>query len=422
MCAWGGLAVVPPTSQSDRRHAKELGGGSFSDHLRSIVPGTHHNTTLRDPCSLESVFDWLRRNRHARADVSLVAQWIGELASVRAGQGAAVPYDQLPITQGTASLIADALAAMPLYAVNERDGTEVADRFEVLEQPSPDEHRADTVHKIAQSMFWTGNAEALKGPLDPSTGAITAITVLNPDSVSPDIDPEDDLHIVGWNINGRPFPRTAINLWKLNDDPRRGPTGESPLKRCATALDTYGWAYRYLADFFAQGGNPSTVLKSKIELSPAKITELADEWVAARKQTRPAFLPNFLDLEVPQSTGELTAVIEVLGFAAAEVARALNLPVSLVNAPVQGYSLQYSNVGDEFRRWLATSLGTTWVARIERGFTQLLPMGVAARMDPSQLYRPDLYPEVSAGSTAGEIAVLGQPAVLPAVSPSELMP
>jgi hypothetical protein len=41
------------------------------------------------------------------------------------------------------------------------------------------------------------------------------------------------------------------------------------------------------------------------------------------------------------------------------------------------------------------SLGTTWIARLERGFTTLLPEGVAAKMDPSPLYRTDLFPDES---------------------------
>lgn len=328
-----------------------------------------------------------RRDRHYRADVSLISQWIGELMSARAGTGTPVPYDQLPITQGVASLIADALAAMDVYAVDPAGARMPAGSFPVLEQPDPDESRAETVHKIAQSMFWTGNAYALRGD--------DAITVVNPDAVGWVASPLNELKVASWTINGIPQPRRALVHWKINDDPRSGPVGASPLKTCGTALDTYGWAYRYLGDFFAQGGQPSTVLKSKLELDPAKITELAEEWVSARKQARPAFLPQWLDLDVPASSGELGQVIEVLGFASAEVARMLNLPVSLVNAPVAGYSLQYSNVADEFRRWLAVSLGTTWVARVERGLTELIPAGFTARLDPSTLYRPDLFPETA---------------------------
>ena len=345
------------------------------------------------------------RDRHYRADVSLVSQVLGELMSARAGTGTPVPYDELPITQGVASLISDSLASMDIYAVNADGVRQPEGMFPILEQPDPDEDRADTVHKLAQSLFWTGNAYAL------TNSSADAVTVLNPDTVGYTADSYNDLKIGMWHINGQATSRANIVHWKLNDDPRTGPLGRSPLRRCATALDTYGWAYRYLGDFFAQGGNPSSVLKSKLELDPAKVTELAEEWMLARKQSRPAMLPQWLDLEVPPSSGELAAVVEVLGFAAAEVARMLNLPVSLVNAPVAGYSLQYSNVGDEFRRWLAVSLGTTWVARIERGFTSLLPPGYRARLDPSTLYRPDLFPDQTPPAVSPSPASTAPPAV-----------
>lgn len=334
------------------------------------------------------------KRRRYREDVSLVSQWLGYVSSVRAGHGSPVPYDQLPITQGTASLIADAIAVMDLYAVDERTGQRVSEDYTVLRRPSPDESRGESLVKIVQSMFWTGNAGAMNGPRD-SSGAVDAITVLNPDHLSAIPHPEDDLLIQGWRYNQRTFVRSDITHWKLNDDPRRGPMGESPLRRCSTALDTYGWAYRYLADFFANGGNPSHTLKSKVELAPEKITELATEWVDARQQRRPAFIPNWLDYSEGSGANDLHSVVEVLSFAAAEVARALNLPVSLVNAPTAGYSLQYRNTNDEFRRWLAVSLGTTWMARIERGFSTLLPDGHAARLDPSPLYRSDLFPDTA---------------------------
>src|SRR5688572_18303864 len=332
-----------------------------------------------------------RRQQHVRADVSLISSWLTALMTARSGTGMPVPYDELPITVGTCQLIADALAAMPLHPVD-LDGRRTSDTFAVLEQPNPEEDRGETIHKIAQAMYWTGNGPVLNGPRD-SSGAVEAITVLNPLSVDHMADPLDELRVKTWLINGQDVGRLAVTNFKLNDDPRRGPMGRSPLVQCATALDTYGWAYRSIGDHFAQGGPPNMVIKSKTELDPAKIVELSEEWISARRQTRPAFLPQWLDLEIPNTSGELAQTIEVLSMAAAEVARLLNLPVALVNAPVAGYSLQYSNVGDEFRRWLAVSLGTTWVARIERGFSQLLPPNRRARMDPSQLYRPDLFPE-----------------------------
>lgn len=351
-----------------------------------------------------------RRQRKFRADVSLVSQVLGELLSARSGTGTPVPYDELPITQGAVMLIADAIASMDLVAVDApRNGAPVAGEFAVLRQPNPEEDRADTLHKIVQSLFWSGNAYGLVPFERRASGEVEAITILNPDSVGVQTDPMNDLRVAWWSIHGQRADRHRVNHWKMNDDPRKGPLGRSPLKLCATALETYGWAYRYLGDFFAGGGNPGSVLNTSIELDPAKIEEVANEWVAARKQARPAILPKWITFDVPPTSGELAETVKVLEFATSEVARMLNIPVSLVNAPVAGYSLQYSNVGDEFRRWLAVSLGTTWIARIERGFSALLPEGVYAKLDPSNLFRADLFPETG---PAGSLTI-GQPAMMP---------
>jgi HK97 family phage portal protein len=338
---------------------------------------------------MEHVFDRITGRRY-RSDVSLLSELVGLLSSQRA-TGVPVRADELPIVQGIGSLIADTLAAMPLYAVDEVTGQRVARRFPVLDQPNPDEDRGTTVHKIAQAMFHTGNGHAVKGPT--SGGLVDSITVVDPNAVAADIDALDPLRVRGWELYGRPVARSRVVHWKLNDDPRRGPLGESPLKRCTAALDTYGWAYAWLADFYRLGGNPGAVFKTSLELSTTKKTALIDEWVRARRQHRPPVIEKWLDYEVPPASDTVAQTVAVLEFATAEVARMLNMPVSLVNAPVAGYSLQYSNVGDEFRRWLAVSLGTTWVQRLEAGFSTLLPDGYRARLDPSELFRSDLFPE-----------------------------
>lgn len=356
----------------------------------------------------------LRRTSHVRADVSLITQFIQASTLARMDTGRPVPFDELPITQGVTTLIADAVADMDLYAVD-RDGKAVTQRFAVLEQPNPDEDRADTIHKIVQSLMWTGNAYGTNGPRDPGDGSISTVNILNPNTVSFIADPLDELRVDQWTIHGAPVGRSAITAWKLNDDPRRGPLGRSPLTVCASALGMYGWAYRYIADFFAQGGNPSSIFKSKLPLDNTKITELAEEWMSSRRQVRPAFLPDWLELNIPMSNGELSEVIEVLDFASAEIARLLSMPVTIVNAPVKGYTLTYTNVKDEFDRWLTVGLGTTWVRRIERGFTRLLPegSGLRAHLDPTTLFPDELYAE-PLGPDTPDAAL--QPAALPAAA------
>lgn len=303
-----------------------------------------------------------RHRRSVTGDVSLVTEVINAMSSIRS-EGLPVPVDQLPITVGAAQLHADMVAHMPFRTTS-------TDRrvLSLLEQPDPTEPRHQTQHKIVQSMFWTGNAYLL---LDRPAPRTSSFRVLEPQAVQALWEPSDPLVITGWILDGNRRDAAEILAVKLSDDPRRGPLGETPLKRCAGPLSMYGWAYRYLIDYFGSGGNPSSVLKTAMELAPDRAEKLVAEWIKARRERRPAVMGPTVDLEIPPSSGELTAALSVLGHAAAEVSRMLNIPPSLVNARSEGYSLTYANVGDEFRRWLAVSLRPTWMTRIERAYETL---------------------------------------------------
>lgn len=351
--------------------------------------------------------------RHARqfsGDVSLVTEALYLIMEAR--EGVQVPVDQLPITQGIATMLADCIAEMPILAVDDRNRpagtidvwTEPRDpddeprllgrTFPVLAKPNPEEERGETTAKIVQSLFWTGNAYALNGPAD-AGDLVDSITVVDPNTVAPRIDPEDRLRVARWIVEGADTDRARLTHWKFNDDPRRGPLGETPLRRCGAALDMYGWCYRFVSDYFGQGGNPSSYLKRQSGMSNTKAVELAQEWIEARRRRRPAVLPHDVTFEVPSSNSEQQIAIEVLDFAGAEIARMFNVPPSIANAMTRGYSLTYANMSDEFRRWLAISLRPTWIRRIERGYTKLLPDGLRARLDPG-----DLFDAPTAGTVA----------------------
>lgn len=319
-----------------------------------------------------------------RSDVSLITDALAAMMAGRA-DGIPVPVDELPICQGIASLVTDVIAGMDLHAVDARTGTRVRATPNVLERPNPDEDRGETLAKLVQSMFWTGEAFAVNGPRDPRTGAVDAITVTDPSRTTWTASAADPLRVAWFTVYGERRTRPEVTMWKLNDDPRRGPGGESPLARCRTALATYGYAYRYLSDYFVQGGDPSSILRSTLPIGDAQAEEIQSRWIAARQEKRPAVMPSWIEFDIPSAPSQIEQTVRVLDFAAAEVARACNVPVTLANAPVAGgTSLTYANVADEFRRWVTVSLGTTWVARIERGFSSLLPETLRARLDWSR--------------------------------------
>jgi phage portal protein BeeE len=313
-----------------------------------------------------------RRQRRTRSDVSLVTEVIVALGAARVA-GAPIPVRELPVAVGLANLHADVLAAMPL--VTGGRGTTP----EVIRRPNPDESRHSTVHKLVQSAWWTGNAFVM-----PSRRR-DAITVLDPNRVGPGFDPDDPLNVPFWYYDGEIVAKDQIHWFKINDDPRYGAIGRSPLSMASEPLTMYGYAYSYLSMFFAGGGNPSTVLRrtgpGNTVYSPA---EAAEDWVEARKERRPAVLPAGWELQVPANNGEMEAIGRILEQCASEVARLVNAPPSLANAKSNG-SMTYSNVHGEIARWLSFSLVPTWIARLEDFWSELA--GVEVTMDTDVMFR-----------------------------------
>jgi phage portal protein BeeE len=309
-----------------------------------------------------------------------------QLAALQAARNSSGPIsvDQLPIVQGLVQLHADIIAQFPLYAADRATGRRVVNTPTILDQPDPSEDAGDTKHAIVQSLWFTGNAYGL------FTGE--AMRVQNPSRVTlaPTLDPYDDRRVDGWHVAGVFIPAKFVAHFKINDDPRTGPLGRSPLAHCWQAVENYAWAYRYLADYFRAGGNPSIILKSRTAQDPTQADELWTNWVLARQAGRPAVVPYDVDVAAAPVAGDIGDVVHVLDFAAAEICRAVNVPPSLGNALVSS-SLTYSTTLDELRRWLALSLGPTWLARIERGFTALIDPRLRARFDVSELPRLDVF-------------------------------
>lgn len=337
--------------------------------------------------------------RRKTAPVAAAGRALGtveqQLAAIVAARGTALApltVDELPICQGLANLHADMVAQFPLYAVDDL-GRPIRRQPAILQQPDPSEPLGDTLHAIVQSLWWTGNAVALYDG--------DSFRVQNPDACAhvPSTDINDDRAIGSWIIHGHSVPVSRVVLFKINDDPRRGPLGASPLERCWQAVENYSWAYRYLADYFRSGGNPSIILKSRNAGTPGQAEEIWQNWVAARQAGRPAVVPWDIELAAAPPASDISETVAVLEFCTAEICRAVGAPPSIGNAPVSA-SLTYATTLDELRRWLALSLGPTWLTRIERVFTSLLPAGQRARFDISELPRLDVFGAAPAAAAA----------------------
>ena len=204
--------------------------------------------------------------------------------------------------------------------------------------------------------------------------------------------------IVGYTYNTRPLRTSQVLHIPLISDP--GPLGQSPLDLIGTVVDDLATAYEWAAGYWRDGGTPPYALTHPQKLDDTQASSLIDRWLVARRTRRPALLSGGLGLTTfAQPSAAEALLIEGLNYLDAAIARALNVPPSIVNV-VSQQALTYSTTVDEMRRWLTLNLYPTYLDRLQSGFTDLLPRGQQAVFDTSNLLRTDWASRVTTAAAA----------------------
>jgi phage portal protein BeeE len=86
-------------------------------------------------------------------------------------------------------------------------------------------------------------------------------------------------------------------------------------------------------------------------------------------------------------------VLEAIQYLDATVARVLGIPPTWLNTQALS-SLTYSTSRDESKRFINTTLRTSYLTRIEAAMSQYLPRGQVAMFDTSGLTRLDVDAQV----------------------------
>ena len=190
-----------------------------------------------------------------------------------------------------------------------------------------------------------------------------------------------------WHDGRRLEPGTGA-IWVPWRVTAAGTLGSSPMNDCWRAAQYLAALYD-MAGSFWEAGFPSIAVLVKQALNPTQSRELKQQVMGSwAKRHEPAVIDRDGTL-APIGTNALEAqLVESVGWANAEVARAFGVMPSLVNVPSND-SLTYSTTEGELARWLKLGLGA-YLCRIEAGFTDLVPYGTEVRFDTAELLRTDL--------------------------------
>jgi HK97 family phage portal protein len=282
------------------------------------------------------------------------------------------------------SLLADSVASMPLrsFEIGKDGKRNMRPLPEVLADPDPESNTYELIHQIVASMALHGNAYVkidrdrsgnMIGlvPLHPyqmqvlPTGDMTGRRYLH---LGNEMNREDMLHLRWFTP-----PQSLVGISPLNQTRN--------LVGLAIAMD------RHLAQFYGEGGTPSSVLETdqKLTLDQARIIQ--GTWEAThRRHRKPAVLSDGLKwkpITTSAADNEMIATREQL---IRDIARIFRIPSHLIGAT--GDSQTYQNVEQASLNFLTHTIAP-WIRRIEIAISKILDDGTDVAFDTSSILRTD---------------------------------
>lgn len=278
------------------------------------------------------------------------------------------------------SLLADSVAALPLRAVRY-----IGDRTEQLPVPSwitnpgPTLTGYELVHMIVSSLALHGNAYTF---IEYRNGAPYNLTPLHPDNVNVTITAGKRT----YSVAGVPVPADQMMHLRWFTPPQAA-KGISPIHTQRTTIGLSLAMDRHLAQWYGEGGTPSSVLEIDGEMTVEAAKVLQATWESQHKRRRkPAVLSGGLKwkpISASAADMELNATREAQ---VAEIARIFRVPAHMIGA--KGASQTYQNIEQAGVQFVTYTL-LPWLRRIEEAFSNLATRPTFLRFDTSEFLRAD---------------------------------
>ena len=286
------------------------------------------------------------------------------------------------------SLIADSIALLPVKTLR-YDGqkTIFTEKPKFLEKPnvSLDLTMFSLMHQTITSMAMHGNAFILVDK--DRQGRPIQLTPVHPEKVKVEMQNSQKVYMLQTTKGNYDRKITSNNMLHFVWYSYPGQlVGVSPLR---TNSNTYGLALameRHIAQFYGQGGTPSSVLETDRDLTAEQANILKETWLNNHNKNRkPAVLTGGLKWKaISDAAGnELIAARDQIVH---EIARVFRIPAHLLLS--KDGSNVYSNIESNGLAFIRHTL-LPWIRRIEDGLTTLLPGKQFVKLDTDEYARGD---------------------------------
>ena len=286
------------------------------------------------------------------------------------------------------SLIADSIALLPVKTLR-YDGqkTIFTDKPKFLEKPNVglDLSMFSLMHQIITSLAMHGNSFVLVDK--DRQGRPIQLTPIHPEKVKVEMINGQKVYMLQTSKGNYDRKITSNNMLHFTWYSYPGQLiGVSPLR---TNSNTYGLALameRHIAQFYGQGGTPSSVLETDRDLTAEQANILKETWLGNHNRNRkPAVLTGGLKWKaISDAAGnELIAARDQIVH---EIARVFRIPAHLLLS--KDSSNVYSNLESNGLAFIRHTL-LPWIRRIEDGLSTLLPGKQFVKLDTDEYARGD---------------------------------
>jgi phage portal protein BeeE len=295
------------------------------------------------------------------------------------------------------------------------------DRPMVMVRPDPFRKPRAFYRDTAWNMATRGEAVWWVAKRDGDGNALSLLNI-NPSEVLVEDNPDDPrFPFVTWRnlTTKRPVPANMravesrdFRFLPFVQEPD-GLRGLGPLQLCGAAVSVSVESQEFAADFYADGGYPSTLIKAAGALSPLLDGSGSSEADILRAQwvDRPNNVPKVIDsgiesVDMHEPDVSRVQMLQARDYQNGEAARMFGIPGSLLDYSTPGSSLTYQNLEGEFTKWVRGGLWPYFLEEIEQEMSDLLPRSTVGRFNIDALVRADLKTRFDVYKTGIEAGVL----------------
>lgn len=307
----------------------------------------------------------------------------------------------IPAVHRALSIITTAVMQLSLDV--ERGGEKLTskDMPAIIRRPNLDMTRSEFLEQLTMSMAATGNGFLLKEQVGKDTNQLH---VLNPHEVQVYRDERERLR---YGYRDRTYTSADLEHIKLLSMPG-SLYGIGPIQAAQGTMQTARDMRDYSANWF-DTGTPSGVLRSDDKLSGEESQLYRNLWNGLDADGKPLdqranpsrikVLGRGLRFDPITLSPKDALWIDAQSFTTLELSRIFGVPSSLMLTAIDGNSMTYANVEQEWLGFVRFGL-MSYLRRIEEALTSLTPHGQTVRFNVETLLRSDTKTRYDAHSVA----------------------